>query len=304
MSGADAAARAAAAPPLRSMLYVPGNRPGWMRKAQAGEADALILDLEDAVPAAERPAARAAIRAFLDEGPAKPVFVRVNPVTEEAFLSDLEAIAAPGLRGVVVPKVDGASDIGIADRALGWFEERHGLPAGSLLIAPILETALGMRSAYAIGCASARVAYLGGLSVKGGDVERALGFRWSKEGTETLAMRSRILLDARAAGAPHPMTGLWTDVEDLDGLAAFARHSRDLGYTGMTAIHPTHIPIINAAFTLDEEEADRLRRLIAALERSEAEGRTAIRFEGELIDTAMIRTARLRLGLEEAAHGG
>lgn len=293
-----------AAPPLRSKLYVPGNRPHWMRKALAAGADGLILDLEDAVPAAERTAARSCIREFVEEAGADvPLFVRVNAIDSAAFLSDVEAVVARGLRGIVLPKVDRPGDVAIAARVLAWLEERAGMPVGALLIAPILETAAGMRSAYEIGRASTRVAYMGGLGVKGGDVERAIGYRWSASGWETLPMRAQVLLDARAAGVPHPMTGLWTDIADLDGLEAFARQSRSLGYVGMTAIHPSHVPTINRVFSPDPEEVGYYRRLIEALERSEAEGRTAIRFEGELIDTAMIKTARQRLALAAETSG-
>lgn len=289
---------------LRSKLYVPGNRPDWMRKALAAGADGLILDLEDAVPAAERPVARSHIREFVAEaGAGVPLFVRVNAVDTEAFLSDVEAIVTPGLRGIVVPKVNDPEDVGVAARVLAWLEERAGMTVGALLIAPILETAAGMRAAYEIGGASSRVAYMGGLGVKGGDVERAIGYRWSATGWETLPMRAQVLLAARAAGVPHPMTGLWTDIADLDGLEAFARQGRDLGYAGMIAIHPSHIPTINRVFSPDPEEVGYYRRLIEALERSEAEGRTAIRFEGELIDTAMIKTARQRLALAAETKG-
>jgi citrate lyase subunit beta/citryl-CoA lyase len=288
-------------PVLRSQLYVPGNRPEWMRRALTSGADGLILDLEDAVPAAERPHARRCIREFLDEAdPGRPVFVRVNSLETESFLADLEAVVRPRLAGVVVPKVSSASDVRFADRTLSWLEERNGLALGTVLVTPLLETAAGMRSAYAIGCASPRIAYMGGLGVKGGDVERALGYRWSKAGLETLAMRSQILLDVRAAGVPHPLTGVWTDIQDLDGLRAFAEQGRDLGYEGMTAIHPGHIATINEVFSVSSDEVDYYRRLIAALEEAAAAGRAAVRFEGELIDTAMVRTARERLAFAQA----
>jgi citrate lyase subunit beta/citryl-CoA lyase len=272
-----------------------------MRSARDSGADGLILDLEDAVPEAERPRARDCIREFLAEGdPGLPVFVRVNSLESERFLADLEAVVWPRLGGIVVPKVSSASDVVVVDRTLGWLEERNGLRHGSVRVTPLLETATGMRSAYAIGCASPRVAYMGGLGVKGGDVERALGYRWSKGGLETLALRAQILLDARAAGVPHPLTGVWTDIADLDGLRAFAEQGRDLGYEGMTAIHPSHIATINEVFSVSSEEVDYCRRLIAALEEGAAAGRAAIRFEGELIDTAMVRTAQERLALAQA----
>ncbi|MBW8825101.1 MAG: CoA ester lyase, partial [Acidobacteria bacterium] len=225
--------------PVRSRLYVPGNRAAWMDKALGYGADALILDLEDSVPPGEKAAARSSVVAVLaHHGADHTLFVRVGEPGSPDLAADLDAVVGPGLYGVVVPKVASAGDIGAVDRALGELERKRGLPAGSVWITPILETARGLRDANVIAESSRRLAYLGALSTRGGDVERALGYRWTPEGTETLMVRSQVLLAARAAGVPNPMTGLWTDIADLDGLAAFAMHSRGLGYEGMDIIHP------------------------------------------------------------------
>jgi citrate lyase subunit beta/citryl-CoA lyase len=273
--------------PLRSRLYVPGNKPAWMEKALAYGADALILDLEDAVPEAERDAGRAAVASFIDaHGADHTLFVRI------AGAEDLESVVRPGLYGVVIPKVTGVADVEWISGDLDRLEAGQDMPAGDVRITPILETAKGLRDCDAIAEASPRLAYLGALSAKGGDVERALGYRWTPEGTETLMVRSRVLLAARAAGVPNPMTGLWTDVADLDGLAAFAAHSRGLGYEGMDVIHPSHIAPVHAAFTPTDAELTFHRGLVAALDDAASRGSAAVTYDGHMVDTAMAAASR------------
>lgn len=125
-----------------------------------------------------------------------------------------------------------------------------------------------------------------------------MGYRWSPEGNETHALRSRVLLDVRAAGAPHPVAGLWTRVHDLDGLRAFAEQNRALGYTGMMAIHPSHVPVLNEVFSPSPAELARAVRLIAALEEAQARGEGSVAFEGEMVDEVMATTARAVLRAE------
>ena len=113
------------------------------------------------------------------------LFVRVNPLDGWAGAEELRAVVRPGLAGIVLPKVRSAQDVKLADRLLGWCEQEQGLPPGGSPCVPLLETARGLREAYDIARAAARIAYLGALTAPGGDVERAVGYRWSPEGTET-----------------------------------------------------------------------------------------------------------------------
>ncbi|MFH8499888.1 HpcH/HpaI aldolase/citrate lyase family protein [Streptomyces coeruleorubidus] len=291
-------------PPLRSLLFVPGHRTDWLPKARAAGADAVVLDLEDAVPAADKPLARARVAEALAEAAAEPaggmaLFVRVNPLGDWTAAQELRAVVRPGLAGVVLPKVHTAVDVRLADRLIGWCEHERGLPAGTTALVPLLESARALHDAYDIAAAAPRVAYAGALTAPGGDVERAVGYRWSPQGTETLALRSRVLLDVRAAGAPCPVTGLWTDITDLKGLRACAEQNRALGYEGMMAIHPTHIPVINEVFSATAEELDHCTRLVAAVESAQRAGIGALTFEGRMVDEAMAETARAVL----ARHG-
>jgi citrate lyase subunit beta/citryl-CoA lyase len=290
-------------PPLRSLLFVPGTRTDWLPKARAAGADAAVLDLEDAVPAADKLAARAQVadavtRAGQDARMA--LFVRVNPLDGWTGAEELRAVVRPGLAGVVLPKVGSAQDVRLADRLLGWCEQEQGLPPGQVALVPLLETARGLREAYDIARAASRIAYLGALTAPGGDVERAVGYRWSPEGTETLPLRSRVLLDARAAGVPRPVSGLWTRITDLPGLRAFAEQNRSLGYEGMMAIHPSHVPVINEVFSPGPDELSRCVELIAAVEAAQRKGTGAVAFHGEMVDEAMAATARLVLARHEA----
>lgn len=290
-------------PPLRSLLFVPGTRTDWLPKARAAGADAAVLDLEDAVPASGKLAARAqvadavarAAATSAEQAGRMALFVRVNPLDDWAGAEELRAVVRPGLAGVVLPKVRCAQDVRLADRLLGWCEQEQGLPPGQVALVPLLETARGLREAYDIARAAPRIAYLGALSAPGGDVERAVGYRWSPEGTETVDLRSRVLLDARAAGVPCPVSGLWTRIGDLPGLRAFAEQNRSLGYEGMMAIHPSHVPVINEVFSPPAAELARCAELIAAVEAAQRDGTGAVTFQGEMVDEAMARTARLVL---------
>lgn len=301
-------ARMPARVPLRSLLFVPGNRTDWLTKADAAGADAAILDLEDAVPDDAKVAARAGVAEAVSRSfsSGMRLLVRVNPLNATAgwaSADELRAVARPGLYGIALPKVSSADDIRLADRLLSWCEHEHGLPEGHFALVPLLETARALREAYDIGRAATRVSHLGALTAPGGDVERAVGYRWSPDGTETRDLRARVLLDARAAGSPHPVSGLWADIADLGGLRRFAEQNRALGYEGMMVIHPSHVGIVNEVFSPDADELARHERLIAAVEKAQAEGLGAIRFEGRMIDEAMAAASRDVLARHRGASG-
>jgi citrate lyase subunit beta/citryl-CoA lyase len=279
------------------MLFMPANRTELAPKGLAAGADALIFDLEDAVAHDDKDGARDQLAEFLAAGPlaSTPVFVRINALDRAMALADLRAIVGPHLTGVLVPKVESERDVLVVDRVLTWLEEEAGLVQGRTVMVPVLETAPGARLAYEIATASPRTAYMGGLGTRGGDVERSLGYRWSSRGDETFVMRSKVLMDLRAAGSPNPVSGMWADIKDLAGLAAFAEQNRAIGYDGMLCIHPSHVPVINKAFTPSAHELERDRQLVEQMAKSAEAGRGATVFNGEMIDEAMAVTARRRL---------
>ncbi len=292
------------AKPLRSMLWVPGNREQWIQNASQYGADALILDLEDSVPPHEKPMARQMVRKALDTLGTATIFVRVNDLESGLIEPDLEAVVSSGLYGIRLPKVRGTEDIVAVDGLLRVFEQRAGLAVGTVLIMPGLETAQAIREAYEIVTVSPRVCHTGVGHMKSGDAARALGYVWSKEGKETLYIRSKVLLDARAAGDPYPCAGPWSDIGDLEGLRAYCLEMRQLGYTGFTALHPSHVPIANEIFTPSRDEIAYWQGIILAMDEAEKSGSAAVLYQGQMIDIAMVKTARdmlemaRRLGVE------
>jgi citrate lyase subunit beta / citryl-CoA lyase len=288
--------------PLRSLLFVPGNKAAWMEKAPQYGADALILDLEDSVPYADKEAARALVRQAIADlsGRGQTLFVRVNALDSGLTGDDLNAIVCAGLTGLLPPKVETADDVHQLETLLAYFERREGLPLGSIELIPTLETAKGIRNAYDIALASPRVASIAGGAGKGGDTNRSLGYRWTREGTETLFIRSKVLLDARAAGIQYPLVASWFDVGDLDGLIADAQRNRQLGFSGMLLIHPSHVGPVNEIFTPSAEELAYYKGLLEAMETAARQGTAAVAYQGAMVDIAMVKTAEQMLDFARA----
>lgn len=290
--------------PLRSLLFVPGHMERWIGAAAGRGCDGVIYDLVDSVPASETAQARSVVARDLTtpRAPGLTKLVRVGPNGSERLAADLDAVICPGVDGVVLPHVRGPEDVRAVASELNSLEERRGLPIGSTIVLPLIETAEAFRFCYEIATASERVAYMGGATAREGDIARSIGFRWTPAGDETLFLRSWVLMNVRAAGVPYPVTGLWSAIEDLQGLATFAGRSRDLGYVGMMVIHPSHIPIVNEAFSPSSEEIGHWVRLVAAMKAAWSTGRGAIELDGEMIDAAHLKTAQS--GLESARQWG
>jgi citrate lyase subunit beta/citryl-CoA lyase len=278
--------------PVRSQLFVPANREDRMRKSLTVGADAVIFDLESAIPRGEAEPARAMVRRVIDEhaGERPAVFVRVSEIGSDDFAADLETAVRPGLDGILLPQVTGVGDVEAASAALDRLD-----PDQRVVLVPLVETAAAARTAFEVASASPRVAYMGGGVSRDGDIARSIGYRWTPEGTETLYLRSKVLLDVRAAGVFNPICGIWGIVDDLDGLRAFAQQARDIGYEGLMCIHPTHLPIIHEVFTPSDADIAHWNDVIAAMAEAEEQGLGAIRLEGRLIDVAHLHTARKNL---------
>jgi citrate lyase subunit beta/citryl-CoA lyase len=274
-------------PYVRSRLYVPGTKTSWLDKAAAAGADAVILDLEDSVAESDKRQAREAVAATVREDRTGPLlFVRVNELGSALALDDLEAVVRPGLFGVVVPKVSTPREIAALDLVLSWLEARQEMEPGSVCVSPVIETALAVHDAFSVAAASGRVDYTGGIASHGGDIEQAIGYRWSRSGTESAALRAQVLIAVRAAGVSNPMTGIWTVLDDPDGISGFAAEGASLGYTGMDVVHPDHVATVNAAFAPGEDRLNEARAILAA----DSEG-AAVRHGGRMVDRAMVRTA-------------
>ncbi|SFW79900.1 HpcH/HpaI aldolase/citrate lyase family protein [Amycolatopsis australiensis] len=288
--------------PYRSMLFVPGHKGSWADKGVASGADALILDLEDSVPAAGKEQARVTVAETIDRlhGARPDLWVRANPEVSGLLGADLEAVVRPGLTGLFLAKVFDAQEIVRLDAVLTHIEQRDGLEPGAVRLIVSYETASSMAHCEEIAGASPRVASLLGATGPNADVGRELGFEFTPAGLETLYLRSRLVLAARANGLHHPVTGVWQDIKDLDGCRRFCLDNRALGYRGLVAIHPSHVAVANEVFSPTPEQVDHARRMIAAFRAAEAAGSAAVDFEGQHIDIAHVKTAEGVIALADA----
>jgi len=243
--------------PIRSILFVGGDDGEQLRASVGFGADAIICDLEeprepftDSMRAAAGTEVGAFLRSLPGAGVTTRYFVRVRGPRTGLMFRDLSAVVNAGLTGVLVPKIDDRDDVVAADAVLTAAEVEAGLEPGSIALYPILETATALRNAYEIAVASPRVAYLGGAISRFGDIHQSVGYRWTPEGTETLFLRSKVLIDARAAGIKYPISGMWGGAtDDVDGFRRFATELRDLGYYGMMLGMREHVELAHEVFT-------------------------------------------------------
>jgi citrate lyase subunit beta/citryl-CoA lyase len=262
---------------LRSLLFVPGDRPDRMEKALGAGADALILDLEDAVAPENRQVARHEVAHFLNQHNEMRIFVRVNPLDSPDNEKDLNAVLPSHPNGIVLPKAEGGASVTELARRLS---ERSNATAQILAIATETPAAIFQLGSYA------GAKRLLGLTWGAEDLPAAIGAATSREedGSFTAPyeiVRALCLFGAAAAGV-LPIETVYPAYKDLEGLADYAARARRDGFLGMMAIHPAQVPVINAAFTPSEAELAHARAVVAAFEANPGAG--ALSLEGKMID--------------------
>lgn len=286
--------------PIRSFLFVPGNKESMLDKAALAKADALILDLEDSVPPAEKLAARELVArkipALIAQG--QRIWVRINRSAHIYDLDDLLAVALPGVEGIVISKPWGPEDVYMASSMIAEAETRANLPLGSIGLIPLLETARSMQLCYEIA-QMPRVVGIVGATAKNADMGRALKFVWTPEGRETEYLKSRVVMAARAAGK-QAIGGIWQQIKDLEGLARSSAFDRQLGMSGELALHPMQVETINRTYTPTAEDVAYYQGMIDALDAAQAQGRASVMYDGEHIDIAHVKTAHEVIALAQA----
>jgi citrate lyase subunit beta / citryl-CoA lyase len=272
---------------LRSLLFVPGDRPERMRKAQQSQADGVIVDLEDSVAFDHKVHARAAWPSFMaNEVLTKPVFVRINPLSGDQAKLDLASLADHPPAGVVLPKACGRQSIDQLDSLLGEFGLRH---------VPIIPIATETPAAiFEIGSYRDVAQRVLALTWGAEDLPAAIGATAAREADGRFTApyelaRSLTLFGAHAAGALAIET-VYPDFKDLEGLARFAARAARDGFSGMLAIHPSQLAIINAAFVPSDIEVARARAIVAMFAEHPGEG--ALSFHGEMIDAPHLKQAQ------------
>jgi len=282
----------------RSMLFVPGDSLRKFERAAAGEADALILDLEDSVAPDSKVAARDTVCAMLAGGArGKPLWVRINPLDSEWAAGDLAAVLPGRPFGIMQPKTRGGDDVRRLAHQLDGLEKAAGIPAGEtriLAIATELAVAMFTLGTYA-GCSGR----LWGLTWGGEDLAADIGTlvnRVAGRYTEPFRLARTLCLFGAAAAGVRAIDGVCVDLDDPALPAAEAAEARRDGFAGKLSIHPKHIEGIHQAFTPSAAELDFARRIVAAFDASPASG--AFRLDGKMIDRPHLRAARRLLGLD------
>lgn len=271
--------------PIRTILYVPADRPDRVVKAHAAPTDAIAIDLEDAVAISRKEAARGlavdAINALPSGGPG--IFVRINAIESEFGADDIAALA-PVLRRIdalILPMTDGAASVRTVEEILG---HRSFAAAGSdgVALLPLIESAQGIARLDEIAGSSDRIR---GLALGPADLTRQLGIVPTASGDELLYARQRIVLASAAAGLPHPFDGPYLDLDDHTGLRLSARQARRFGFGGKQVIHPSQLTAVAAEFAPTERDIAWARNVVEAFQAAEASGISSIRLDdGTFVD--------------------
>ena len=271
-------------------LYTPGNRKEFVEKAVKYNPDAIIVDLEDAVPIDLKERVRWEVAELIPTLDV-PCLVRIN--SEPHYLEeDLKAVVSRHIYGVVLPKAESVQLIRTVDDILNSLEKERSLPSNSIRLLLLIETALCVERCFEVASAAARVDTVIFASAEDGDLQRDLKCSWSVEGIELLYARSKVLLDARAAGLKYVLDGAFSDIKNDDALRKDCILSKRLGYDGRTLIHPKQLSIAREAYLPTPQELEYYKRLVVAFKEAESKGLAAISFEGRLVDYAMYRKAK------------
>lgn len=277
----------------RSALFVPGNRPERVDKAVATTADLVIIDLEDAVPAAEKVAVRPVVREKLDQHRDRRLMVRVNALDTGLTEGDLAGVVGPGLDMIMLPKVQSAEDVERMTALMLAAEEAAGIKVGSVTLVALIETALGVENAFAIAAAQTDPSRLQTLAFGAADFSLDMGIRISKTGEELAFARARIALGCRAAGIDPPLdTPYMVDLKDREAFEADVKRGQCLGFGGKLCIHPNQVDFCNQLFAPSEKEIAFAEQVVAAFEAAESDGQAAIQVEGKFIDYPVVAQSR------------
>jgi citrate lyase subunit beta / citryl-CoA lyase len=270
-------------------LYTPGNRRDFVEKAAKYNPDAIIVDLEDSVAIDVKEKVRWEVAEYIPKLGIQCI-VRVN--SEPEYLEeDLKAVVSRHIYGVILPKADSVQLIRTVDDILTGLEKERNLPANSMKLLLLIETALCVVKCFEVATAAPRVDTVIVGSAQDADLQRDLKSDWSIEGTEMLYARSKVLCDARAAGLKYVLDGAFSDIKNDENLRKDCILSKRLGYDGRTLIHPKQLAIAREVYLPSPQEVEYYTRLVAAFKESEAKGVGAVSFEGKLVDYAMYKKA-------------
>ena len=285
---------------LRSLLFVPGNKPSMLEKALGLKPDAFVPDMEDSVPAAEKATARETIAALLPRLAATgiPVVPRVNSLDTEWLEADLAAVVGPHVFGLSVGKVRRAGDIAAISRLIDKLETRAGLALGKLHLVPWIETAEAVVNVAEICRASERIA---AVAFGGEDFTNDMGVERLEDEAQIAYARQSLCVAARAAHVLALDTPYFK-LRNPDGLRDNSLRAKSIGFKGKFAIHPEQIDTLNECFSPSAQEVAHAERVVAAYEEAERHGRASTSLDGWVIDVPVVKRARALLELARRAR--
>lgn len=274
---------------LRCLLFVPGTDRRKIDKAFNLGADAVILDLEDAVAPGEKDRARQVVGEVIETPGLPPCFVRVNGVDTEYVLRDLRAVVTGGLAGIMLAKAESSEDVRKAHWLMGLLEKERGLEPGSLELVPFIESAGGIEKAGEIAAACPRVKR---LAFGGNDYTADTWTTYSMDGTELFYARARLVNASRAAGIEPPLDTVCPFIKDVDALREDARRARKMGFQGKMVIHPAQVQPVLEVFSPTPEEVEAAEKVVAAFREAEAAGSGVIQLDGKMVEAPVVARAR------------
>ncbi|NQU14845.1 MAG: CoA ester lyase [Desulfobacteraceae bacterium] len=284
--------------PMRTALFVPGSRPDRVDKAAKSGADAIIIDLEDAVALSEKAIARPKVREKILEHVNKEIIVRVNGLDSGFIQEDLEAVIVEGLGCIIVPKVEDKEHVREIHRLLLAVEKEKGMEPGAIAIIPLIESARAIENVFEIVSERTLPARLFTVAFGAADYTLDMGIEITREGTELFYPRSRIPIACRAADIDPPLdTPFMIDLKDREALKADARRAKQLGFQGKLCIHPNQIEPCHEIFSPTREEILYAERVIQAFDEAEARGIAAIHLDDKFVDYPVVEKARRVLNL-------
>ena len=279
--------------PLRTALFVPGNRPDRVDKAVKTSADAVIIDLEDAVALTEKEASRSKVRDKILEHAERKIIVRVNSLDSPFFQGDLAEVVTGNLVCLMVPKVESAAHVREINENLLKIEKEKGMVQGTVSIIPLIESAGAVQNIFQIATEKTEPSRIYCVAFGAADYTLDMGIEITKGGAELSYPRARIAVASRAAGIEPPLdTPFMMDLKDMEALKVDAGRAKQLGFQGKLCIHPNQIEPCHAIFSPTKEEILYAERVVKVFEEAEKEGSAAIQLDGKFIDYAVVERAR------------
>ncbi|MCP3999254.1 MAG: CoA ester lyase [bacterium] len=287
----------------RSYLFAPGGNQRILDKVFTAGADAVVLDLEDAVAPAAKAAARETLRTNLESlSPTgqPPIWVRINPVGSGMWRDDLAAAVGPWLSGIRIPKAQDPDAIEKVADFLALREAAAGMETGSVALTLTVESALGVRNCHEL----AQCDRVTNLCFGNVDFLADIGARDAEDGLAAIYAHSRVVLASRVAGIRPPIAPVLTRLDDVDALRASTERFRSLGFFGRSCIHPKQLPIIHEVFTPTADDVAEAQEIVAAYERGlEDDSGSEVTKSGQFVDIAVVKRAQAVITLAEELGG-